>query len=292
MSGFAADWLQLREPVDLAAQNAALTQAFAAALDRTPGRSLRIVDLGAGTGAAFRALAPQLGGDQEWTLVDHDPALLAAQAATMEGWVAACGWRCRRLADGVRIETGAATWVARAQPLDLARDLEQLELAAYDGVTTTALLDLVSTAWLDRFAAWLARVGRPLLARFTVDGRRDWRPTSPLDAPMQAAFERHQAGDKGFGPALGARATAAFVDQLALHRFDLSTGRSDWRLGTAHRAVLSRLLAETVTVVREVEGAAASRLAEWQAERQAQWSAGSLQLTVGHVDLLAVPRRE
>lgn len=59
MSGFDADWLAQREPFDLAARSRLLEQAFAAELVRNrPHAAIRLADLGGGTAANFRALAP------------------------------------------------------------------------------------------------------------------------------------------------------------------------------------------------------------------------------------------
>ena len=74
MSHFSAAWLALREPVDTVSRHAELT---ARLIDWRQGQGpLSVVDLGSGTGANFRFLAPRLGGEQHWRLVDHDPALL------------------------------------------------------------------------------------------------------------------------------------------------------------------------------------------------------------------------
>ncbi len=75
MSGFSADWLALREPVDALARNQELT-AQLIAWRRQPG-FLSVLDLGSGTGANLRFLAPWLSDQQYWRLVDADPILLA-----------------------------------------------------------------------------------------------------------------------------------------------------------------------------------------------------------------------
>ena len=292
MSGFSADWLQRREPFDTAARDVGLARRFGAALGRGQNEPRRIVDLAAGSGANFRVLAPQLGGDQDWLLVDHDPALIAAQAATISRWAAQAGWTCRDGdGGGLHINAGTATWRVRAQALDLARDLEQLPLAEYDGVTTTAFLDLVSAAWLDRLCTLLTRGGRPLLATLTVDGRRVWQPPMPADARIQAAFQGHQSGDKGFGLALGSEATAYLADRLAAQGHAVSTSRSDWRIVAAHREMLLQMLQEAAAVAHEADPAGSALFTVWQAEREQQIEAGVLALDIGHLDLLALPKR-
>src|SRR5262245_23237889 len=92
MSGFDASWLARREPFDIAARDAALARRFAVALGEGD-RPRRIVDLAAGTGASFRALAPQIEGEQDWLLVDHDPLLIAAQRDAISRWAQQHGWQ-------------------------------------------------------------------------------------------------------------------------------------------------------------------------------------------------------
>src|SRR3546814_18266759 len=77
---FDADWLSLRAPADEAARSSDLTGRFGEALLRRGGGAVRIVDLGSGTGANFRFLAPRLAAlgasAQSWRLVDRDENLL------------------------------------------------------------------------------------------------------------------------------------------------------------------------------------------------------------------------
>src|SRR5580693_3855877 len=72
-------WLALREPADILARSAALTEAIAARLP--PGRPLRILDLGSGTGSNVRYLSSRLPVPQQWLVVDRDPDLLAEVSA-------------------------------------------------------------------------------------------------------------------------------------------------------------------------------------------------------------------
>src|SRR5262245_56207571 len=76
-----SNWLGLREPADTAARSTDLTHLIADKLPRD--RTIRIVDLGTGTGSNVRYLASRLAGPQEWLVVDRDPALLAEAAAAL-----------------------------------------------------------------------------------------------------------------------------------------------------------------------------------------------------------------
>lgn len=265
MSGFSLDWLRQREPFDLAARDRGCAQRFAATLAQVAARPLRILDLASGSGASLRALAPVIGVDQVWTLTDNDADLVSAQAAV------APHWRMQSLA------------------IDLARDLDVLDLAAFDGVTTSAFLDLVSQAWLDRFAAKLAAAKLPLLAALSVDGRRIWHPPLPDDATVLAAFARHQSSDKGFGPALGAAAVSCLAGRLRRDGYAVSLARSDWRIGRDAVAMLRALLDETSHAACEARPDQANICSRWLDVRRVHLECGVLSLEVGHLDLLALP---
>ena len=75
MSGFSADWLALRAGADARARDRDL----AARLGRhfADVGEVRVLDLGAGSGANLRATAPLIEASQHWLLADNDAGLLA-----------------------------------------------------------------------------------------------------------------------------------------------------------------------------------------------------------------------
>ena len=183
MKGFSADWLALREPADAAARSPELTKRLAAfCADK---EQLRILDLGSGTGSNLRFLAPHLKPAQSWTLVDHDEGLLALAA------------EAGKSLSGVEVV---------CRKLDLAKDLDSLDLSEVDLVTASALMDLVSAEWFDRLAAVCRAAGCAVFFVLTYDGVLEVRPSERLDPLIRELFNRHQNEDKGFGPALGPEA--------------------------------------------------------------------------------------
>jgi hypothetical protein len=300
--GFDAGWLALREPFDAAARDGRLTARFvdtvaarAARRQATDGsvpQACRLVDLAAGTGANVRLLAPLVGGRQDWLLVDHDPALIAAQPRSLAAWAAGHGWPARAEGDALVIDAPAGPWRIRSVALDLQRSLDRLDLDGIDGVTTTAFLDLVSDDWLERFCDRIVAAGVPLLATLTVDGRRDWHPPSPDDESLTVAFERHQQGDKGFGPSLGPGAVDALVVRLQARGYRTQCALADWQVDGASPAMLLRMVEECAAVAREADPDRAPLFDRWEALRRAQAQSGSLRLCVGHRDLLALPARD
>ena len=76
------EWLVLREPADAEARSAELAERLARHL---PAGGLVIHDLGGGSGAMGRWLAPRLPGPQHWVVHDRDADLLELAVADPPG---------------------------------------------------------------------------------------------------------------------------------------------------------------------------------------------------------------
>jgi len=287
VNDFSAHWLALREPADAAARSARLARRFAAAL---PPRA-RIFDLGAGTGANARYLAPFIVGDREWILVERDPRLRAAQESSFRSWARRNRYSFRQTGRGMVIETKDARWRFTSRVFDLAKGCAGLPVRPGDGVTAAAFFDLVSSPWLARFAGWLAERDTAFLAALTIDGRRQWRPALSSDALVALAFRRDQARDKGFGAALGAEAVAALPRALRAKKLAVATVASDWRLGSGERALVAALVRADAALARAAWPERAEIVATWRRQRLKGARAGRLALTVGHRDILTMPGR-
>ncbi|MBO6754751.1 MAG: glycosyl transferase family 1 [Roseibium sp.] len=270
MSTFLLEWLTLRQPHDLAARNRDVEAAFLAALPTGP---VRILDLGSGAGATLAALAGILtdaGHDrQQWSLADHDRGLLRTAASRFGH------------APGVHIS---------AIEVDLAADLETLPFGAVDAVTTSAFLDLVDHGFVDRLTTLLRAHRLPFLASLTYDGRMDCDPPDPTDRAIRQVVNRHQRTDKGFGLALGPEAADVTQDLLERAGFKVITGRSDWRLSPQSREIQAELVRGWAAAAKDI-GLSADDVNTWADFRQAAIERSASAMTVGHVDLAALPIR-
>jgi SAM-dependent methyltransferase len=270
MSQFSSAWLALREPADHRSVNgwlrAALLRSFAG---RHPHK---IVDLGSGTGSNCRGLAPSLGERQHWTLVDYDPALLAAARVALDG---ACA---ELLPPGFQV---------RFQQADLAKgDLAPI-LAGHDLVTASALFDLVSSPVIDRLAEAVAGARQVFYTVLTYDGLAAWLPEHPADSAMRAAFNRHQRGDKGFGPAAGPEATALLAGAFRRHDYHVTTAKSPWVLDASFRPLREEVDQGWAAAVAETSLVPAETIEDWLRHRLSEPDAITI---VGHEDLLALPK--
>ncbi len=265
MSGFSADWLALREPYDASARDESLVMRLRRHLGVRP---LQAVDLGTGTAANIRYLAPRLGGEQHWLAVDDDPELMALQPGELTGPEHHC----------------------RLQPirLNLATQLQNLCFDRCHLVTGSALLDLVSAAWVDAVASACARARVSALFALSYDGRIDWSPRLPDDDWLREQVNGHQLGDKGFGPALGPAATEYTRRAFSAVGFEIQTAPSDWRIATTETAMQEALIEGWGLAAAEIAPLEYSRIAAWLAARRRLIRTGDSTLRVGHQDLIAV----
>jgi SAM-dependent methyltransferase len=275
---FSPQWLALREPADRRARDPGLLAALAghfAARD-----AMSVVDLGCGTGSNLRAIAPVLPARQEWRLVDNDPALLAAARARIAEWADAA----QTVGADLHVRRKGLALTVRLRRSDLAADLEEALGAAPDLVSAAALFDLVSAQWISRFVPAVAARGAVFYGALTYDGREEWRPPHPADAAMLAAFNAHQTGDKGFGPAVGRRATDHLVAGFSCAGYRVRTAESPWRLDARDGDLVRDLALGAAAAVRETGRVPADAIADWLAVRRT----GST-CVIGHLDCLAVP---
>ncbi|WP_157961520.1 class I SAM-dependent methyltransferase [Acuticoccus kandeliae] len=268
MSGFSADWLALRADADARARaDDLIGLAIDHARSQAAGRPVEILDLGAGTGATLRTIAPRVGTAQSWTLVDADPALLA---------------EAERLTDA---SPPAAALTVETRCEDLTQDPAPWE-SPPDLVTASALFDITSAAFIEAMVARLAADRIALLAMLTYDGHLALSPAHPLDGAMIDAFNAHQRGEKSFGRAAGPDGADVLEAALARAGFEVIARETPWRLERAGDGpLIDATLAGWADAAREILPDRAAEIAAWLAART-----GTLErLVVGHRDIVALP---
>lgn len=277
MAGFSAEWLALREPADHAARSIALTRELVDALP--PDAAPRILDLAAGTGSNYRYLTvagpagtrptferpwPAVDSSRpaHWLLVDHDPALLA-QVPPRPGVETRC--------------------------MDLATLGDRGIFAGRTLVTASALLDLVSEAWLRTLAALCADVGASVLFALSYDGRIECSPEDPYDGEVRALVNEHQRIDKGFGPALGPDATEYAERCFSDLGYRVMRDRSDWTVPPESHALQQHLIDGWAHAATAIAPERAAAVDGWRSRRLAHVAEDRSHITVGHEDFAAWP---
>jgi hypothetical protein len=262
-------WLVLREPADAAARSAELADRLGRHLAGA-GRLL-IHDLGGGSGAMGRWLAPRLPGPQHWVVHDRDAGLLELAVADPPGLAA----------DGAAI-------TVEARRSDITR-LAPGDLAGASAIAASALLDMLTADELFGMLGACSEIGCPMLLALTVVGRVTLTPADPLDARMAAAFNAHQRRKATAGRLLGPDAVAAAVEELRGAGAEVLVRPSPWRLDAAHADLTAEWFGGWVAAACEQEPALAAEAGAYSDRRLAQAAAGELAVTVDHADLLVLP---
>jgi SAM-dependent methyltransferase len=276
MSGFSAQWLDLREPVDHRSRNVELGRRLARHFEGW--RPITVVDLGCGTGSNLRATAPLLGPDQSWTLVDYDQALLDAAAERLAVWADGSDTQQGRLI----LFKGAKRLSVEFRRADIAGDLDSALGPSANLVTASAFFDLVSADFIARFAVAVAKRRSAFYTVLTYDGDQRWTPEHEADAIMAEAFHAHQARDKGFGAAAGPQAPDALGEAFASAGYSVAELDSAWRLGETDAALIADLARGFADAVRETGLMDAQVVSDWSTMPRT----GAV---VGHTDTLALP---
>jgi hypothetical protein len=263
------DWLELREGADAAARARELVEHLRRRLPA--GDPSVIHDLGCGSGAMGRWLAPLLAGPQRWVLHDRDPDLLALAEADVPG----------RAADGaaVAVETRLS-------------DVTQLggdDLAEATLVTASALLDLLTEDELAGLIRACAAAGCPVLFTLSVTGRVQLASADRLDVRVAAAFNTHQRRMTPRGRLLGPDAVAAAVEGFRRLGAEVIVRPSPWRLGAGEAGLAVEWFTGWVGAACEQDGVLAADADLYRRRRLREAEAGRLVVTVGHADLLVLP---
>ncbi|MDD7940884.1 class I SAM-dependent methyltransferase [Actinomycetospora lutea] len=267
----AADWLALREAADAEARAVDLVEELRAG-HPAPGR---ILDLGAGTGSMARWLAPRLGGPQHWVLADRDAALLGHVADTLPA-----------------VARDGSPVTAETRELDVTT-LTAADLAGPDFhtglVTASALLDLLTVEEIDAIAAACVGAGCAALLTLSVVGSVRIDPGEPRDLAFATAFDAHQQRTVDGRTLLGPHAAAVAEEAFARHGAAVRSRSSPWHLGLDDVDLVVAWLQGWVAAAA-AQDPDLTRHADAYLERRLEAAEqGRLRVTVGHLDLLALP---
>ncbi len=276
MSGFSPEWLALREPVDHRSRcreiAGRLGEHFASA------STIRVVDLGCGTGSNLRGTYHLLPGTQHWTLVDYDPRLLAAARVALTQWAD----RHEQRGDVLVLSKSGRKLEVAFRQADLNADLGGALGPAPDLVTASAFFDLCSPEFIGHLAVTVAARRAVFFTVLTYNGQQLWTPPHSADQRLLNAFHQHQAGDKGFGPSSGPAAAPALGATFQSAGYEVHEGDSPWRLGIGDVALIADLATGFAAAAAETGTLDQATIEAWSAVNRTS-------AVVGHTDTLALP---
>jgi hypothetical protein len=222
---------------------------------------VQIVDLGAGTGANQRWLAPRLPIRQRWLHLDHNPVIsrslpLAAETVIVDESVEALGKLLTRSSGDRQL------------------------------VSCSALLDVLTTEQIQAVCRAVIDNRVPAFFSLTVTGGLRLSPADAHDQLLLAAFNDHQRRAGRAGP----EATTLTVNLLRAAEFAVTTQETPWRLtAESGPAFVDQMLEERLAAAVAQDPALARTAKAWLELRRAQLAAGLLRIELDHCDLLGLP---
>ena len=260
------DWLAARVAADDAARaatvNTLLPQLSRYLIEAAgPGGTVQIIDLGAGTGAHQRWLAPRLPIRQRWLHLDHNPVIsrslpLAAETVIVDESVEALGELLTRSSGDRQL------------------------------VSCSALLDVLTTEQIQAVCRAVIDNRVPAFFSLTVTGGLRLSPADAHDQLLLAAFNDHQCRAGRAGP----EATTLTVNLLRAAEFAVTTQETPWRLtAESGLAFVDQMLEERLAAAVAQDPALARTAAAWLELRRAQLAAGLLRIELDHCDILGLP---
>jgi hypothetical protein len=226
-----------------------------------PDTVLEIIDLGAGTGANQRWLAPRLPFRQRWIHLDHDPLISRSLPLPDETMIID---ESVEALEHLLTSPGSRTRV----------------------VTCSALLDVLTATELRAMCRAVTENQVPALFSLTVTGMLSITPADAQDQLLLDAFNDHQRRAGHAGP----DAAVMAVNTLLAGGLTVRTQETPWQLtpGSA-QAFVEQVLQERLDVAVDQDPSLVAIAAAWLELRHVQLACGILRIDLGHRDILALP---
>ena len=283
-------WLSHRFACDAAARHAATERQFLDFFAQHQ-TTLRLVDLGSGTGANFRYYFERIPHPQSWTLIEQDPALSEACRVSLRQFADERGYTWEEEDGQLRInkpgQTATVSLVSgRIEQVEQLTDLTQT-----DAITANAVFDLLSFEQFDTLVGKLIQYEVCLLATLNYY-ETSFLPFAEEDHRFLRLYHTHMKRPQPFGMAMGADCSEEMLDLLEQHPMAVAQGGSQWHLKKHHSTMHHYLLHFMENALHELNLSAAERQGfdQWFEEKRQLSRERKLEIIVDHSDIFAYPR--
>ena len=286
-----AQWLAHRFACDAEARHDEIEHKF---LDffRQHQTSLKIVDIGSGTGANVRYYFDKIPHAQEWTLIEQSTYLLEECRHSLSAFAQEHNYSWQAQGDAFLLtDTEEKTATIKLVPGRL-EHIEQLtDLPHTDVVTANAVFDLLSFEQFDALVSTLARHDVCLLATLNYY-ETSFLPFSDQDHRFTHWYHMHMKRPQPMGIAMGPDCSAEMLDLLAQHHMMIEQEGSQWHLKkcdlTMHRYILhfmKQAISELSLSQEEQRDFNA-----WLDRKKELCRQRELEIIIDHSDIFACPR--
>ena len=295
--GVDAGYLRAKVSVDARAVNPRVRETVAQALAEMPAdRTIRVLEVGGGTGGAFRHWIGLLAPFErvEFTVTDRDLHLLGSYRQEVHSWADTVRFRTLgEDADSLRFGRGGRNFEVRFREAAVPLGFEERDDAAFDLLLAQSFWDLVRPGVALSVGRRLLAPGGIFYATLTFAGATRFGPLHELDRRLLACYHASMEGDRG-GDSLAAERMIGELRIPGSGFTELAAGRSDWRVAPTDEGYpgeeaffLETILGFVEKEARDAPEIAAPELDGWLRTRRQQLADHQLSFAARQQDLAA-----
>ncbi|MEH1835405.1 MAG: hypothetical protein V7L29_25960 [Nostoc sp.] len=278
-----AQWLELRIFYDAKARNLNVETSCQQYLQRY--KNLKILDLGAGTGANCRYYFNKISQEQEWFLVEQNQELLEIAFDRLILWAQENGYESQLQNSGLVLKNQVHK-ITIHRIVGSILDLENLlDLNTFDLAVANAVFDLFSEKQFQTLLECLKKYQLPMLATINYTGM-NFIPPSDNDSYFIKYYHQHMQRHQYFGRGMGPECGSFMWEAMKGIGMKVLQGESPWEISNSDSVFLEFILGFMEQSIPEIiqEATLQHELNTWLLEKQQMISQNKLSCNVAHQD--------
>ncbi len=278
-----AQWLELRIPYDTKGRNLNVEASCQKHLEKH--KRLRIVDLGAGTGANCRYYLSKIFQDQEWFLVEQNQELLEIAFDRLVSWALDNGYES--IAQNSRLDLKNQDHkIIIYKTVGSILELENLiGIETIDLAVANAVFDLFSEQQFQTLLECLKKYQLPLLTTANYTGM-SFNPQTDEDSCFISYYHQHMQREQHFGRGMGPKCGSYMWEAMKCIGMRGLQGESPWEISSSDPVFLQLLLEFMEKSIPEIleDASLEDELNTWLRKKEQMIAQQGLSCNVAHQD--------
>jgi len=284
--GFNAGWLNERYRFDTAARNHAIEQKCMLSFKEKD--TIRIADIGAGTGANVIYFLDRFPMDQAWTLIEHDSVLIDAAKTRFINFAKEHKYTIQLTDEGLIIATNTNRITIDFAPISILEINTWPLIQEMNLITAGAVFDLFSEAQFQQFAEVILKNKIAFLATLNYQGM-SFLPQDEADDFYINQYEAHMIRPQDFGVRMAMHSTNLMYQYFKEKEVVVDKGPSNWDIQKTDSKMLHFLIDYMEGAIKEMKltKEELTKFDAWLRQKRTMISDQKLSMKVLHQDLFS-----